>query len=263
MTVPFTTRAVALVAALLLLPGSRHEVGAQENGTPTRLLVRAVANDAKVLGTGVGGARITVRDAATGEVLAEGVQEGGTGDTRAIMAPRERGARVYDRDGTAGFEAVLDLSAPTRVRVEAEGPLGTPHAVQSAAATLLVLPGVDVLGEGLVLVLHGFTVKLERPRGEGPFAVEEVPVRVDVTMLCGCTIEPGGLWDADRLTVTAQLVREGRVVVEAPLGYGGEIGIFEGRIRPPGPGRYELRVTAVDAERANAGMVTREIAVRR
>jgi hypothetical protein len=238
-------------------------VAAQEGGTPTRLLVRAVANDAKVLGTGVGGARITVRDAATGEILAEGMQQGGTGDTRAIMGPRERGARVYDREGTAGFEAVLDLSAPTRVRVEAEGPLGTPQAVQGAAATLLLLPGVDVVGEGLVLVLHGFTVKLERPRDEGPFAVEAVPVRVDVTMLCGCTIEPGGLWDADRITVTAQLVREGRVAVEVRLPYGGEVGTFEGSLQPPGPGRYELRVTAVDAERANAGMATREIAVRR
>ena len=39
----------------------------------TRITVRVVANDAKIIGTGVGGARVIIRNAATGEVLGVGV----------------------------------------------------------------------------------------------------------------------------------------------------------------------------------------------
>jgi hypothetical protein len=231
-----------------------------ESATPTRLLVRVVANDAKVIGHGVGGVRVAVRDAETDELLAEGVQGGGTGNTQAIMGPRERGATVFAHEGTGSFEAVLQLSGPTRVRVDAEGPLGTPHAMQSTSTTLTMLPGVDVVGEGLVLVLHGFTVVFQQP-ADADLEEGEVPVRVHVSMLCGCPIEPGGLWDADRMTVTAALVREGAVVASTPLSFAGETSIFAGSLAAPEPGNYELRVTAVDAARANIGLVEREVVV--
>ena len=46
----------------------------------TQLLVRVTASDAKVVGSGVGGVKVTVREVASGRVLAEGIQEGGTGN---------------------------------------------------------------------------------------------------------------------------------------------------------------------------------------
>ena len=48
---------------------------AQTGGKETKIMIRAVARDAKVIGTHVGGAKITVKDATTGAVLAQGMQQ--------------------------------------------------------------------------------------------------------------------------------------------------------------------------------------------
>lgn len=229
-------------------------------GEATTVVVRAVSRDAKVIGSGVGGARITVRDAKTGEVLARGLQEGGTGSTDLIMRqPRSRGATVYSTGGAASFEATLRLERPTRVEIVAEGPLRTPHATRRASRTMLLVPGRDVTGEGVILELYGFTVELERPTRSTVATGQAVPVRASVTMLCGCPIEPGGLWDADRIDVTARLVRDGRVVQESEMTYAGETSVFEGSLTPPAAGTYELEVVAADGERANFGLVRREL----
>ncbi len=71
-------------------------------GVPTQIVVRVTAHDAKIIGSAVGGATVTVVAVETGDTLATGVQEGSTGNTRNIMVnPRERGATVYDTPGAA------------------------------------------------------------------------------------------------------------------------------------------------------------------
>lgn len=55
------------------------------------------------------------------------------------------------------------LERPTVVEVTAEGPLGTPQTTQRASKTLLLVPGQDVLGEGVLLEIHGFTVTFLAP----------------------------------------------------------------------------------------------------
>ena len=68
-------RLLALSAlAAALLPFAVLPVRAQT--TPTRVMIRVVAHDAKIIGSGVGGARVTVTEVETGRVLASGVQEG-------------------------------------------------------------------------------------------------------------------------------------------------------------------------------------------
>lgn len=230
----------------------------------TTVVVRAVSHDAKVIGSGVGGARITIRNAETGEIMARGLQRGGTGSTERIMrTPHERGATVYGTEDAAGFRATLRLERPTLVEVSAEGPLDTPQAVRRASLTTLLLPGRDVTGEGLILELYGLTVELEEPgQGGAPSAGADVPVRARVTMLCGCPITDGGLWDAARYDVSARLHRDGRIVDEATLDYAGRPNTFEGRIVPPDSGRYWLEVVAADAERGNFGRVQRALRVR-
>src|SRR5579863_4954463 len=119
---------------------------AQTGGKETKVMIRAIARDAKVIGTHVGGARITVRDVSTGEILAQGMQQAGTGDTNLIMnKPRVRGATVYGTPDASGFLAVLHLDRPTVVEITAEGPLGSPQATQRSSKTLLLIPGQDVL----------------------------------------------------------------------------------------------------------------------
>lgn len=237
--------------------------------TQTRVMVRAVAHDAKVLGSGVGGARITIRDVRTGKILAEGVQEGSTGSTEAIMrVARARGLSAYGADSeAAGFLAVIDLAEPSQVEVTAEGPLDTPQAMQRASKTLLLVPGLDVVGEGVVLELNGFRVELLEPApvpgGGGPARLEGGPIRVRarVTMLCGCPTTPGGLWDSDEIEMTARLLLEGNVVAEISLGYGGEPSVHVGELPDPGPGLAVLEVIAADPARANSGMARREILI--
>lgn len=150
----------------------------------TRVMVRVLARDAKLIGTSVGGARVVVRDAATGQVLAEGVTHGNTGSTeRIIMRPHERGATLFDTPGAAGFLATVTLDRPTVVEVTAEGPLRTPQSTQRAAKTLLLVPGEDVLGEGIILEIHGFTVTIEKPDDDLRHPLgRPLPVRASVGM---------------------------------------------------------------------------------
>lgn len=271
-----------LAAALLAMPVA---LAGQEAGAPampatdgapppveTRIVVRALSNDAKLIGSGVGGARVTIRHADSGAILAEGVQEGGTGDTEAILAPRNRDGTPFDTEGAAAFRTSLPLDRPTPVEITVEGPLGTPHAGQRTSTTLLLLPGHHVEGDGVVLVLHGFTVEIvEAATAAAPGTT--LPIRAKVTMLCGCPTEPGGRWDSSGWVMEAALVarpdRDGgpeRTVAAVPLHFAGETSMYEARLAVPDAieeGTLTLRVTAVDTERVNAGMAERSVRIRR
>ena len=233
---------------------------AKAAGTPTVVVVRAVSRDAKVLGDGVGGARITIRDAATGKVLAAGIQTGGTGDTKRIMQePRARGAVVYGTESAAAYRATLDLAGPTRVEITAEGPLKYPQAMQRASKTMLLLPGRNIDGEGVVLEIAGFIVDVPKLSAD---AGKPVTIRAKVTMTCGCPTEPGGLWNADDIAVTARVLRRGTVVAETPLAYAGQTSTYEGHAAALGPGTYVVEVLASDAGAANFGRAVTELVVR-
>ena len=136
-------------------------------GIPTSVMVRAYSRGSMAIGDVVGGARITIRDVATGTVLAQGIQRGRAGNVELIMVrPRERGGKVFNAPGTAGFVARLMLERPTVVEVTAEGPLGTPQSTRRVSKTLLLVPGQDVLGEGILLEIHGLTVTLLAPTSD-------------------------------------------------------------------------------------------------
>jgi hypothetical protein len=178
-----TPRLTMLAAlALLTIAAAGQEFPAA--GVSTTVRVRAVSRDAKILSSTVGGARITIRDEATGVVLAEGLQEGGSGDTESIMVrPRERGAQVYDTPGAAAFETTVQLRGPTVVRVTAEGPLAFPQATRKVSKSLLLIPGQDVLGDGILLEIHGFIVEIETPaESTQPVAGDRLEVRATVRM---------------------------------------------------------------------------------
>lgn len=150
----------------------------------TTLVIRATSRDAKIIGSGVGGARITVRNAENGEVLAQGIQAGGTGDTGTIIrTPQPRDGTIYDTPGAASFLATFLLDAPTRVTIEAEGPLDYPQALGKATKTMLVAPGEDVRGEGIILEIHGFIVEiLDAELRDGQTTGEQLYVRVRLRM---------------------------------------------------------------------------------
>lgn len=224
----------------------------------TRVLVRAVSRDAKIVGSNVGGARITLRDAATGRILDSGLQKGETGDTPKIMKePRVRDAQVFDTPGAAHYLATIELSEPTVVEIEAEGPLDTPQATMKSSKTMLLVPGIDIMGEGVLLELHGFRVGILEPESRAVRPGEKLPVRASVTMACGCVTEPGGTWDSNDFDLRAQLLDfTGRVVAEEKLEYAGEINIHKTVLTVPSnaTGAIKLRILAMDGARANFGI---------
>jgi hypothetical protein len=213
-----------------------------------------VSHDAKIIGSGVGGARVYVKDAATGEVLAQGLQEGGTGNTTAIVVqPVSRGEPIYDTEGAAVFTAELALEKPTVLEFTAEGPLEFEHALQRSTKTMLVVPGENILGNGVVLELNGFIVEMLEPT-EKSGTGSELSVKARVRMMCGCPLEPGGLWDADRVKVTANVYHDGALLRQLDLQYGGEPNIFVGTVSLEAiPDGSVLVLLASDPTRANFG----------
>src|SRR5690606_42058878 len=68
----------------------------------TPLTVRVLARDAKWVGTSMGGVEISIRDQSNGELLAEGLTEGGTGNTD-LLGHYDRSR--YGKLSTAGYDA--------------------------------------------------------------------------------------------------------------------------------------------------------------
>lgn len=238
-------------AFLLAAPAAAQEA------VPTEVVVRAVSNDAKLIQDPVGGARITIRHAETGKVLAQGRQTGNSGSTDQIMrTPHERGATIYDAPGAAQYKTTLDLRHPTPVEVTATGPLNYPQAMQSTSKTLLLMPGQDLTGDGLTLTLHGFIVEVLAPSATTTPPGTRVDVRARVRMMCGCPTAPDGLWDSSRYDIRAQLLRDGAVVAEGPLSFTGTTSEYAGTVSVPEAGATTVRVTVSDPARENFGTAT-------
>jgi len=137
---------------------------------PTKIIVRVVAKDSKVIGSGVGGAFVRIRNLETGEILAQGKQEGGTGDTESIMVrPRKRGEIIYGTSGAASFQAEISLDRPTQVEIYTEAPLAYPQSIQKGSKTLTLIPGKHILGEGVIIELDGLIVNIVSPSQKESF----------------------------------------------------------------------------------------------
>lgn len=244
-----------LGVALYLTVGDAREL-TPDQVSPTRVTVRVVSRDGKIIGSGVGGALVRITDAESGALLAEGKQEGGTGDTQRILNPGPEGrGRRYDTEGAAGFQAELMLTEPTFVTITGTGPLDYPHATGSASKTMLLMPGRHVEGDGIILELNGFIVEVISPDAGAP--VEgEIPVRARVRLMCGCLIQPGGLWDSETKVFLARVKADGQVVSTSSLHFSGEASVFEGAVAVPPAARgteLELEVLAADTTMGNFG----------
>jgi len=185
------------------------------------------------------------------------VTQGGTGDTRLIMH-EDRGARaILSDDSAAKFTATLDLDEPRLIEAEAYGPLGQPQAAAPVLSTQWVVPGRGITGgDGWVLEVPGFAVDVLSPPAHVRIPAKEakVPVTANVVMMCGCPIEPEGLWDADKLEVKAIVKRNGERIGEVDLAYAGKTSQFAGEVPVETPGLYEVIVYAHDPGNGNTGL---------
>lgn len=250
-----------ILSAACALLASATPAAAEE----TRLLVRALASDAKFIGSSMSGMEIIVRDADTGELLDHGVTSGATGDTAHILkTPRERYSPISTQ-GAAGYLSVLDLDKPRRISVTVRGPLSQPQARAEASSTRWVFPGKHIdNGDGWLIEVSGFAVDILGPAAHT--YVEEnasaVTLTASVNMLCGCNTSPGGTWDSDEIQIEAQILRNGEPMSAPPMRYAGEPSHFTTEIDASRAGVYEVTVTAFDPRTGNTGLDRTSFVVR-
>jgi len=226
-------------------------------GVETKVTVCVVAKDAKFIGTSLGGALVTIRNADTGEVMATGVTAGSTGNTELLMKkPITRRTPMAD-EKSAKFTATLDIDAPVRVEIAATGPLAQRQAANTVSVTQWILPGKDIVaGNAVMLELPGFVVDVLAPPSHIRIgtAPQQVTIAANVTMMCGCPVEPGGLWNSDTFEIRAIVIRDGVRVGEVPMTFAGTTSQFQGTVNADTPGTYDVTVYAFDASNGNAGL---------
>jgi hypothetical protein len=119
------------------------------------------------------------------------------------------------------------------------------------------VPGRSIAGgDGWVLELPGVVVDVLKPPAHIrlPRGTREIDLQANVTMMCGCPIEPGGMWDAERYEVKALLKRDSAAIGRVDLAYAGETSRFAVRLPLDAPGVYEALVYAYDAANGNTGL---------
>lgn len=238
------------VLALMLVAGSSLAVD-------TEILIRVLSRDAKFVGSGMGGARVVLRDGQSGELLAEGITTGATGDTAKLMHDdRGRRARLAG-EGDAAFRTTLDLDTPRLITAEVSGPGVHQQAGHAASATQWVVPGKHLsAGDGWIIELPGFVVDVLEPPGQSltPADADSISINAQVIMMCGCPVMPRGLWDADGYEVGMRVSRDGGEVVEIGMAYAGRSSRFTGEIPLDGSGVYDVTVYAYDPRTGNTGV---------
>lgn len=259
---------LGLPLSLILLPWFTPATQSQTtpdlplNGPlPTTVLVRVVAHGSMVLGKDVGGARVTITDVATGQILATGIQQGDTGDQNQIMrTPRLMEEAHYSSRPAAVFTATLDLVTPTLVEITAEGPLAFPAATQRVSTRVWLIPGHDLTSDGIVLSLYGFIVQIEHPKtgGTGLIANDDVMLRASVRTLSGALVRPYSDWDSRKVHIYGELLIGTKVIERLQMFYSGEKASFEAPFFVPlpkdAPNGITLRVVAADPSSGNFGL---------
>lgn len=218
-------------------------------------MIRAKAEDAKFIGTSMGGALVVVKDALTSQILDQGIIKGSTGDTKRIMAtPWVRGERLSDEE-TAGFWAELELDEPRLVEIVVYAPYGQPQAMARASVTTWVVPGKHIQGDGIVIDFPGLVVRITEPAAHTFVQVPiEIRLAVSVTPMCGCPIDMKTFWPPDAYEVGAYVKRDGQKLEEISLSFAGERNCFETKIKIETKGNYEFVVYAFDPKTGNTGV---------
>ncbi|HEU4559738.1 MAG TPA: hypothetical protein VFS20_17930, partial [Longimicrobium sp.] len=235
----------------------------------TNVLVRVQAKGGKFLGPDAGYSQVTITDVATSKALAQGIASGGSGNLSSpnffpsctrqpVVTTQSNGAQSLlwlsamppTIPPTAGFEATLELDAPTLVQFTADALTdGKPNG-HSATQTMWVTPGADLVAEpGVVLVIPGLIVNVLSATVSG----SSLSVTAWVSMMCGCKIDPSLPWLPTEFAVTATVTdADGNQVAQAPLVFQktSTFGTAQS-IALPAPGTYTVAVEAVQPAEGN------------
>jgi hypothetical protein len=245
-----------LIATVLLADWAQAEV--------TDITVRVVARNAQYVGDLVDGALVTITDAASGELMAQGITSGAPGNPKRTMGtPRSR-TEPMAAEGDAKFTATLDIDEPRYLQVTAYGPVGKRFSANRASATQWIVPGKHLTGgDGWVLELPGLLVSpnLVASTVSLSNAASGVVIDAEVMLMCGCPIKPGFYWDPEDYEVVAIVRRGDTEVGRYPLSYAGTASDFQTRFPPDLPGVYDISVYAYEAASGNTGVGQVELTV--
>lgn len=175
MRVQIISSAVALLCMMAAAAGA----------VETRVTVNVLSKDAKFIGTSMGGALVTIRNADTGELLASGLTEGSTSNTALLMTDNITRRTTLVDDRSAKFQATVNIDEPTLVEITARGPMAQRQSAMSASVTQWLLPGKHVIaGNAVLLEIPGFVVDvLSPPAHERMGSPADVTVRANLTMM--------------------------------------------------------------------------------
>lgn len=240
----------------------------------TNVLVRVQAKGGKFLGPDAGYSQVTITDVSTGNVLARGIASGGSGNLSSpnffpsctrqpVVTTQGNGAQSLlwlsamppTIPPTAGFQATLDLDAPTLVRFTADALTGGKPNGHSVSQTMWITPGADLSAEpGVVLVIPGLIVNVLSATVNG----SSLSVTAWVSMMCGCKIDPALPWLPGEFAVTATVTcADGKQVKPATLSFQKtSTFVTTPPIELPGPGTYTVSVDAVQPAEGNVGSAT-------
>ena len=232
--------------------------GIASMATETKIIIRAKGRDAKFVGSSLGGAHIIIRNKINQKILAEGNTQGSTGNTKLIMGtPKTRELSIAD-NSTAKFLAIIDIVEPTLITIEMLSPNNNRQAQVKISTELWLIPGKHILGDGIVLEVPGFIIDILKPRTHHYISLNEVKgklfeIQANIVMMCGCTINKGGVWNSDDIEVKGILKRNGEFVSEVELELI-ETNLFKGSTILDTSGNYELTVFAYNAKSGNTGV---------
>lgn len=220
----------------------------------TTVVVRAKAKDAKFIGSSMNGARVTIREINTGKLLAEGVTKGSTGDTEKIVKQPHQRYRDLSSEGAAKFETTLDLSEPTFVTISATAPVSQKQSQVTSSTQLWLIPGRDITGDGIVLEIPGFAIDILQPQAHERSNSDTITITANAVMMCGCPIQPGGMWNSNEMEFTAIVMNKGQEIIRKEMEYAGKPNTFEIRFSPEDEGAYQITVYGYDARTGNTGV---------
>jgi len=221
----------------------------------TTITVRARAVGAKFVGSSMGGAKVILRDAVADTILASGYTSGSTGDTDLLMRECHEVNDTITTPETAAFITSINLNEPVLANIEILSPLNNAGAFLKSEKQIWLIPGKDILGDGIIIPIYGFIVDIVSPFIHHRYAADEaIVIRANVVMMCGCPVKSGGLWDADQYEIRAVLLKDKKIIEKLDLKSTAEENIFENSISNLDPGNYHVQVYAFDPVTGNTGL---------
>lgn len=220
----------------------------------TTLVVRAVAKDAKFIGSSMGGAFVTIKKVNSGEVLASGVTKGSTGDTDKLVGEPHQRYETLSTEDAAKFETTLELTEPVFVEISARAPMAQKQSQVTSSTQLWLIPGKNITEDGIILEIPGFAVDILQPQAHESNGNDSISITANVVMMCGCPISPDGLWDSNEMEFLAVIEKGEQEVARKQLTFTGKTSTFETSFNPQGGGAYQITVYGYDSRTGNTGL---------